>query len=166
MMTTTIRTHADVDSPIGTLTMVADDGVLSGLYLPGHLRGPERASLGEPGDPDDRYFAEIVRQLGEYFAGTRTEFTVPIAPAGTPFQRAVWHELTTIGYGQTRTYAQIARTLGGPQLIRAVGAANARNPISIIVPCHRVIGSDGSLTGYAGGLHRKQFLLDLEAGHL
>jgi methylated-DNA-[protein]-cysteine S-methyltransferase len=165
MMTTTIRTHADVDSPIGRLTLVCDDGVLCGLYLPDHLRGPERASLGDRGDPNDRDFADVVRQLDEYFAGTRTEFTVPVAPAGTPFQRAVWDQLTTIGYGQTRTYAQLARTLGGPWLIRAVGSANARNPISIVVPCHRVIGSDGSLTGYAGGLGRKQFLLDLEARH-
>jgi methylated-DNA-[protein]-cysteine S-methyltransferase len=163
MMTTTIRTtrtHASVTSPIGPLTLLADDGQLCGLYLPGHLRGPSVADLGAA---DARGFEEIIGQLEEYFAGTRTAFTVPIAPAGTPFQRAVWRELTTIPYGQLRTYGQIAETLGGPRLTRAVGAANARNPISIVVPCHRVVGSDGSLTGYAGGLARKQFLLELEA---
>jgi methylated-DNA-[protein]-cysteine S-methyltransferase len=163
MMTTTIpriRTHAGADSPIGALTLVADDAVLSGLYLPGHLRGPSEIDLG---GADPRGFEEIIGQLEEYFAGTRSAFTVPVAPAGTPFQRAVWRELTTIPYGQRRTYGQIAETLGGPRLTRAVGAANARNPISIVVPCHRVVGSDGSLTGYAGGLARKQFLLDLEA---
>jgi methylated-DNA-[protein]-cysteine S-methyltransferase len=163
MMTTTIsttRTHTTVDSPIGTLTLVADDGKLSGLYLPGHLRGPAVAQLG---DADSHGFEEIARQLEEYFAGRRTAFTVPVAPAGTPFQQAVWRELSTIPYGQTRTYGQLAEALGGPRLTRAVGAANGRNPISIVVPCHRVVGSDGSLTGYAGGLARKRYLLDLEA---
>jgi methylated-DNA-[protein]-cysteine S-methyltransferase len=155
-----MRTHTELDSPIGPLTLVADDGVLSGLYLAGHVHGPDQAELGAR---DDDGFGEVKQQLGEYFAGTRTEFTVPVAPSGTPFQRAVWRELTTIPYGQTRTYGEIARTLGGPKLTRAVGAANGRNPISIVVPCHRVVGSDGSLTGYAGGLPRKRFLLDLEA---
>ena len=162
MMMLTTRTHTEVDSPIGRLTLVADDGVLSGLYLPGHLRGPAPERLGDRADDG---FEEIDRQLAEYFAGTRTEFTVPLAPAGTPFQQAVWRELTTIPYGRTRTYGQIALALGGAHLTRAVGAANGRNPISIVVPCHRVIGSDGSLTGYAGGLPRKRFLLDLEARH-
>jgi methylated-DNA-[protein]-cysteine S-methyltransferase len=160
MMTLTTRTHATLRSPIGPLTLVADDGVLSGLYLPGHVRGPRLETLGGP-EPDG--FEEIAGQLAEYFAGARTGFTVPVAPAGTPFQQAVWRELTAIPYGRTRTYGQIADALGGRHLTRAVGAANGRNPISIVVPCHRVVGSDGSLTGYAGGLDRKRFLLDLEA---
>ena len=162
MMTLTTRTNAVIESPLGPLTAVADDGVLSGLYLPGHLRGPGPEHLG---DRDDDGFEEIRRQLTEYFAGTRTEFTLRVAPAGTPFQQSVWRELMTIPYGQTRSYGQLAAALGGPNLTRAVGAANGRNPISIVVPCHRVVGSDGSLTGYAGGLPRKRFLLDLEARH-
>jgi methylated-DNA-[protein]-cysteine S-methyltransferase len=160
MMTLTTRTHTVIDSPLGPLTVVADDGVLSGLYLPGHVRGPGPERLG---DRDDDGFDEITKQLTEYFAGTRTAFTVPVAPAGTPFQQSVWPELMSIPYGQTRSYGQLAHGLGGPHLTRAVGAANGRNPISIVVPCHRVVGSDGSLTGYAGGLPRKRFLLDLEA---
>ena len=160
MMTMTRRTHTTVDSPIGRLTLVADGGVLTGLYLPDHTRGPRPEVLGAD-RPDG--FEEVAAQLEEYFAGARTGFTVPVAPTGTPFQRAVWRELTAIPYGQTRAYGQIADALGGPHLTRAVGAANGRNPISILVPCHRVVGSDGSLTGYAGGLDRKRFLLDLEA---
>jgi methylated-DNA-[protein]-cysteine S-methyltransferase len=160
MMTLTTRTHTVIDSPLGPLTVVADDGVLSGLYLPGHVGGPGPELLG---DRDDDGFDEITKQLGEYFTGARTAFTVPVAPAGTPFQQSVWRELMTIQYGQTRSYGQLANTLGGPHLTRAVGSANGRNPISIVVPCHRVVGSDGSLTGYAGGLPRKRFLLDLEA---
>jgi methylated-DNA-[protein]-cysteine S-methyltransferase len=160
MMTLTTRTHTVIESPLGPLTVVADDGVLSGLYLPDHVRGPGLERLG---DPDEEGFDEIKMQLAEYFAGTRTAFTVPVAPAGTPFQQSVWRELMSIPYGQTRSYGQLAHALGGPHLTRAVGAANGRNPISIVVPCHRVVGSDGSLTGYAGGLPRKWFLLDLEA---
>jgi len=160
MMTLTTRTHTVIDSPLGPLTVVADGGVLSGLYLPGHVRGPGPESLG---DRDDDGFDEVTKQLAEYFAGTRTAFSVPVAPAGTPFQQSVWRELMSIPYGQTRSYGQLANTLGGPHLTRAVGSANGRNPISVVVPCHRVVGSDGSLTGYAGGLPRKRFLLDLEA---
>jgi methylated-DNA-[protein]-cysteine S-methyltransferase len=124
-----------------------------------HQRGPRVETLG----PRARSgFETAVEQLGEYFAGQRIRFTLPIAPAGTEFQRRVWDLLTAIPYGETRTYAQLAGAIGNSAAIRAVGAANARNPISVVVPCHRVVGSAGSLTGYAGGLARKQFLLDLE----
>jgi methylated-DNA-[protein]-cysteine S-methyltransferase len=154
-----VKEHFLMDSPLGTLTLVNTDGVLSGLYMDAHQRGPRVETLG----PRARSgFETAVEQLGEYFAGQRIRFTLPIAPAGTEFQRRLWDLLTAIPYGETRTYAQLAGAIGNRAAIRAVGAANARNPISVVVPCHRVVGSAGSLTGYAGGLARKQFLLDLE----
>jgi methylated-DNA-[protein]-cysteine S-methyltransferase len=109
-------------------------------------------------------FAEVTRQLDGYFAGDRTEFDLPLHPTGTPFQLEVWEALTAIPYGEVRSYGQVAEQLGRPGASRAVGLANGRNPIAVIVPCHRVIGASGSLTGYGGGLHRKRLLLDLEAG--
>ena len=146
-----------MESPIGTLTLVKTDGMLSGLYM-GHpdLRSEQLGPRVEAG------FEDVVEQLDEYFARTRTVFTVPIAPEGTTFQRRVWSELQTIPYGETRSYSQLADAIGKRSAMRAVGAANGRNPISIIVPCHRVIGSNGTLVGYGGGLERKRFLLDLE----
>ena len=102
------------------------------------------------------------RELEEYFAGERRDFTLPLAPAGTPFQQRVWRALEAIPYGETRTYAQIAAAVGNPRAVRAVGGANHRNPLPVVIPCHRVIGADGSLTGYAGGLERKTLLLGLE----
>jgi methylated-DNA-[protein]-cysteine S-methyltransferase len=108
---------------------------------------------------------EVRRQLAEYFAGARRAFALPLAPAGTEFERRVWQALAAIPYGETRSYAEVARTIGRPAACRAVGRANGRNPIAVVIPCHRVIGSDGSLTGYGGGLDLKRFLLDLEAGH-
>jgi methylated-DNA-[protein]-cysteine S-methyltransferase len=108
---------------------------------------------------------EVRRQLAEYFAGARRAFALPLAPAGTEFERRVWQALAAIPYGETRSYAEVALTIGRPAACRAVGRANGRNPIAIVIPCHRVIGSDGSLTGYGGGLDLKRFLLDLEAGH-
>ena len=155
-----MKTHKIIDSPIGPLTLVAADGALCGLYLEGHIRRPDRAAFGDPAGTD---FEAAEEQLEQYFAGQRTEFTVPTLIAGTDFQRRVWGLLVQIPYGQTRTYAQLAETIGDRALSRAIGAANGRNPISIIVPCHRLIGSDGSLTGYAGGLERKRYLLELEA---
>lgn len=155
-----MKTHKIIDSPIGPLTLVATDGALCGLYLEGHSRRPDRAAFGDPVDPG---FEAVEEQLGQYFAGQRTEFAVPTRVAGTDFQRRVWGLLVQIPYGQTRTYAQLAGAIGNRALSRAIGAANGRNPISIIVPCHRLIGSDGSLTGYAGGLERKRYLLELEA---
>lgn len=151
--------HAVVDTSIGELTLVGDGRVLSGLYFPDHVRHP---GAGTFGPRDDRAFADARAQLAEYFAGARTEFDLVLAPQGNDFQRTVWRLLTAIPYGQTRSYGQLAAQLGDPGLARAVGAANGRNPISIVVPCHRVVGHDGSLTGYAGGLERKAFLLDLE----
>lgn len=156
-----MRTHTTVESPIGDLTLVNDGAVLVGLYLHEHRHGPEADRLGAV---STRGFEAAVEQLGQYFAGERKTFDLPLAPAGTEFQRRVWSELRRIPYGQTRTYAQIAAGVDGGRTtaVRAVGAANGRNPISIIVPCHRVVGSDGSLTGYAGGVERKAFLLALE----
>lgn len=155
-----MRTHKVIDSPIGELTLVAIDGVLCGLYTEGRARIPDLATFG---DLACIGFEAIEEQLGQYFAGRRTEFTVPTLLAGTGFQRRVWALLAQIPYGQTQTYAQLAVAIGKRSLSRAVGAANGRNPISIIVPCHRLIGSHGALTGYAGGLERKRYLLELEA---
>ena len=116
--------------------------------------------------PVDGSLDEAAGQLGEYFAGERRTFDLPLAPEGTDFQRRVWAQLRAIPYGSTSTYGEVARAIGATNGFRAVGLANGRNPIAIIVPCHRVIGADGSLTGYAGGMERKRFLLDLEAGGL
>jgi methylated-DNA-[protein]-cysteine S-methyltransferase len=157
-----MTTHFLLDSPVGTLTLVKTDGILSGLYM-----GPApdvRPSM--LGDRAESGFDDVVSQLNEYFARTRTEFTLPIAPAGTSFQQRVWNALTAIPYGHTLSYRDLAETIGNRSAMRAVGAANGRNPISIIVPCHRVIGSNGSLVGYGGGLERKRFLLSLEGARL
>src|SRR5205807_5632410 len=117
----------------------------------------------EPGWRADRgAFADVSRQLAEYFAGDRTAFNVPLAAGGTPFQRAVWEGLQDIPYGETVSYGELARRIGRPSAVRAVGLANGRNPIAVIVPCHRVIGADGTLTGYGGGIERKRLLLELE----
>ena len=155
-----MQTHTVVESPIGDLTLVNTDGVLSGLWMGHRARGWTRADLGEGGRSG---FEQAVEELGEYFAGERRKFTVPTAARGNAFQQRVWGRLRQIPFGQTRSYGKVARELGDPGLARAVGSANARNPVGIVVPCHRVIGSDGSLTGYAGGLERKRFLLHLEA---
>jgi len=151
-------------SPIGDLTIVVDDqGRLVRLELPNGRttrRGStDAAPRHRPGDPGDH----VVRQLAEYFAGERRTFTLELAPSGTPFQQRAWRALQRIPFGQTRSYAQQATTLGNPRAVRAVGGANGRNPIAIVVPCHRVIGKDGSLTGFGGGLSCKRWLLDHEA---
>jgi methylated-DNA-[protein]-cysteine S-methyltransferase len=151
--------HTVVDSPLGALTLVASGEALTGIYFKEHLRRPSPGALG-PDDPDG--FAEATRQLREYFAGERRQFDLPLAPRGEPFQQRVWQLLKQIPYGETRSYGQLARELGDPALAQAVGAAHGRNPISVVVPCHRVVGADGSLTGYAGGLERKRALLELE----
>jgi methylated-DNA-[protein]-cysteine S-methyltransferase len=149
-----------VSSPIGRLLLTGDGHALTGLWMLDAERHSVR-DLGLTSSPSA--FIEVERQLSEYFAGDRKEFTVPLAPAGTPFQLAVWTQLTTIPYGSTVSYGDIARALGKRLVAsRAVGLANGANPISIIVPCHRVIGADGSLTGYGGGLERKELLLRLE----
>jgi methylated-DNA-[protein]-cysteine S-methyltransferase len=151
--------HTVVDSPLGPLTLVGTDGALTGLYMDRQRYRPEPETFG---DRDDVPFAEAARQLEEYFAGTRTRFDLPLAMAGTPFQRQVWEALRAIPYGRTVSYGQLADRLGRPTAARAVGLANGHNPIGIIVPCHRVVGASGDLTGYGGGLDRKRRLLDFE----
>ncbi len=158
-MTTTRWTS--VDSPIGPLLLTASDRGLTGVYMEVHRHGPGGPRLGW--ERDDAAFATAHRQLDEYFAGERTSFDLPLDPVGTPFQLVVWEVLRTIPYGEVRSYGEIAVQIGRPGAARAVGLANGRNPISIIVPCHRVIGASGALTGYGGGLERKQHLLQLEA---
>ncbi|ARP73150.1 methylated-DNA--[protein]-cysteine S-methyltransferase [Streptomyces pluripotens] len=157
-----MKRHTVTDSPYGPLTLVADtDGVLCGLYMTDQRHRPPQESFG-PNDDDLRCFARTREQLSAYFAGELTEFTIEVAPQGTPFQRRVWEQLTRIPYGETRTYGELAEALGSPGASRAVGLANGRNPVGIVVPCHRVIGADGSLTGYGGGLERKRRLLECE----
>jgi methylated-DNA-[protein]-cysteine S-methyltransferase len=147
-------------SPVGELTLVGDADALTGLYMTDHRHRP---ALPAGVRRDDAAFDEVRRQLGQYFAGERTRFILPLRMEGTDFQRAVWRALLDVEYGQTISYGELARRIGRPHASRAVGLANGRNPISIVVPCHRVIGSSGSLTGYGGGMDRKRFLLDLEA---
>jgi methylated-DNA-[protein]-cysteine S-methyltransferase len=154
------RSHAVVDSPVGPLTLVAVDGALSGLYMDEQRHRPAPEVFGEPADdPGGSPFAEAARQLREYFDGERTEFDLPLALDGTAFQQRVWAALRAIPYGQTVSYGQLADQLGQPSASRAVGLANGKNPVGIIVPCHRVVGADGSLTGYGGGIERKRYLL-------
>lgn len=153
------RVHTVIDSPVGPLTLVAVDGILAGCYMDAQRHRPVDAVFGEP-DPDP--FCAAIEQLGEYFAGARLDFDLPLAVAGTPFQRRVWAALRDIPYGETESYGGLAARIGAPGASRAVGLANGRNPIGIIVPCHRVIGASGSLTGYGGGIERKRQLLDME----
>jgi methylated-DNA-[protein]-cysteine S-methyltransferase len=152
-------THTIVDSPLGDLTLVARDGVLSGLYFPGHWYMPEPDVFGVR---SERGFEPARRQLGEYFDGERTGFELATTASGDEFQRRVWELIGRIPFGQTTTYGEMAGELGDPTLARKVGGAVGRNPLSVMVPCHRVVGKDGKLTGYAGGLERKRFLLELE----
>jgi methylated-DNA-[protein]-cysteine S-methyltransferase len=157
-MTTTGR-YCRTPSPIGQLLLVGDQGKLVGLFVADHDRSP---AVEAGWIEDEDAFAEARRQLDEYFAGTRTDFDLDIDLAGTPFQVAVWQALLDVRYGETASYGEIAREIGRPAACRAVGAANGRNPISIVVPCHRVIGGDGTLTGYGWGTERKAWLLDHE----
>ncbi|HVF32598.1 MAG TPA: methylated-DNA--[protein]-cysteine S-methyltransferase [Acidimicrobiales bacterium] len=153
------RTYTSVGSPLGPLLLVGDDQGLAGLYLASH----ERCRPPEPGWTEDASaLAGTALQLEEYFAGTRTTFDVELDLVGTPFQVEVWTALCAIPYGETISYAELARRIGRPAAVRAVGSANGRNPVSIIVPCHRVIGADGRLTGYGWGTERKAWLLDHE----
>jgi methylated-DNA-[protein]-cysteine S-methyltransferase len=158
-------TQSIVASPIGPLTLVAADGGLAGVYMDAQRHLPPACTLGEPCGPDGPHAASLAAaagQLAEYFAGARTRFELPLATGGTGFQRRVWAALRDIPYGETISYGELARRIGSASASRAVGLANGRNPVSIIVPCHRVVGSNGSLTGYGGGLDRKRFLLGLE----
>lgn len=156
-MTTTYT--STLDTSFGPILLCGDGDFLTGLHFPGHKHW---AGLDPTWQRDDTRFAAAREQLTEYFAGQRREFDVPVRLHGTSFQQCVWQELTRIPHGVTITYAELARRIGRPTATRAVGAANGRNPVSIIVPCHRVIGASGELTGYGGGLDNKRRLLDLE----
>jgi methylated-DNA-[protein]-cysteine S-methyltransferase len=155
--------YSHFESPIGELLAVGDGEALHGLYM---QEGRTRTAVRPEWNLADQPFAEVREQLGQYFAGERIVFELPLKMAGDPFRRRVWSALQDIPFGETASYGEVARRIGEPSAARAVGVANARNPIAIIVPCHRVIGADGSLTGYGGGLQRKRFLLDLEGGVL
>lgn len=175
--TTGTSIHTTFASPVGQLTLVADAGRLTGLYFPHHWYMPDPATFGTRSDHE---FGEAKRQLAEYFAGERDRFDLPVDARGDEFQRRVWDLVSQIPYGQTTTYGDLARELSGPApasgaapasgtapatgtvLAKDVGAAVGRNPLCILVPCHRVVGKNGALTGYAGGLGRKRFLLNLE----
>jgi methylated-DNA-[protein]-cysteine S-methyltransferase len=153
-----------VDSPVGKLLVAGDD---RGRVTTVAMAGQRYEAEPEPGwrfDPDG--LESMADQLHRYFARELKDFDLPLAPEGTPFQRTVWDQLQAIPYGETISYAELARRVGRPGAARAVGSANGRNPIAIVIPCHRVIASDGTLGGYGGGLGRKQFLLDLEAGRV
>ncbi|MGW0365741.1 methylated-DNA--[protein]-cysteine S-methyltransferase [Streptomyces sp. NPDC002990] len=158
------KRHTVVDSPYGPLTLVATQGVLSGLYMTGQRHRPGEESFGERVAATEAPFPEVVRQLTAYFAGELRSFDVPVRLEGTDFQRRVWEQLVRIPYGETWSYGQLAATLGKPNASRAVGLANGKNPVGIIVPCHRVIGASGGMTGYGGGIERKVRLLAFESG--
>lgn len=151
----------EIKSPVGRLTLIASSEALVGVLWEREREG--RVTF-EPRVRDDDHpvLVLVEEQLRQYFAGARTGFEIPLAFVGTEFQKKVWAELLRIPYGETRSYSQIANALGNPGAVRAVGAANGRNPLSILAPCHRVVGANGSLTGFAGGLEAKQFLLSLE----
>ena len=154
--------YTQFDSPVDLITLTSDGSSLTGLYMNEHKHAKLFA---DEWIRDDQAapFPDTVRQLTEYFAGQRTEFDLPMAPVGTPFQKTVWNALREIPYGQKVSYGELAAALGNPNASRAVGLANGRNPISIVVPCHRVVGSNGKLVGYGGGLERKEILLNLES---
>jgi methylated-DNA-[protein]-cysteine S-methyltransferase len=155
--------HATTESELGLLTLVADGSDLTGLYFPGHWTRPGPASFGPQVEAHgDALFTQTAEQLAQYLAGHRTAFELPVATHGSPFEERVWALLGQIPYGSLTTYGALATELGDRALAQDVGRAVGRNPLSVIVPCHRVIGANGKLTGYAGGLRRKQFLLELE----
>jgi methylated-DNA-[protein]-cysteine S-methyltransferase len=155
--------HAIVESPIGPITLVSADGSLTGLYMEVAGHPPKEERLGQRVDvADDDVLVKAASQLESYFAGELTDFDLPVQLEGTGFQRTVWQSLRDIPYGQTISYGELARRIGQPSASRAVGLANGRNPVSIVVPCHRVVGANGSMTGYGGGIDRKVYLLGLE----
>lgn len=155
----TSLTYRTIDSPVGPLTLAGRGSTLMHLRMTNQSHDPDRSGW-TPAGPDA--FADVVEQLNAYFAGALTDFGVDLELAGTEFQQRVWAALRTIPYGETRSYGEIAEQIGSPGAARAVGLANGRNPIAIIVPCHRVIGAAGSMTGYGGGIDRKKMLLTLE----
>lgn len=155
-----------LDSPIGRLRLVATDQGLSHLLFD-QLAGDDTDSDGDPAEADNHpVLAAAIAQLEEYFAGQRQEFDIPLDLTGTEFQRAAWSALASVPFGETRSYRQQAEAIGRPRAVRAIGAANGRNPVPIVLPCHRIVGSDGSLTGYGGGLPIKEFLLNHEQEQL
>jgi methylated-DNA-[protein]-cysteine S-methyltransferase len=155
--------YTTIDSPIGELLLLGDDRGLSGLYM---QEGRKPARIANDWERDASAFASAIAQLDEYFDGRRATFDVPLELRGSPFEQRVWRALQDIPYGETASYGEVAQRIGAPSAARAVGLANGRNPIAVIVPCHRVIGANGTLTGYGGGLERKQLLLELEQGQL
>lgn len=153
--------YRPIPTPLGPLFATAVGGSLTGLYFEGGRHAPP-ISPSWVEDKQHRALAECARQLADYFSGRRRDFDLPMAPSGTPFQVRVWREIARIPYGETISYAELARRAGAPGSARAAGAATGRNPLSIVVPCHRVVASGGALTGYAGGLERKARLLEIE----
>jgi methylated-DNA-[protein]-cysteine S-methyltransferase len=163
-MSTSLTIHTSVDTPVGALLLTADDSGLTSVRFEEWRAVPARpqpAWLEDDGARGDAsaVLAEARRQLADYFAGRTRGFDLPLAPHGTPFQRRVWEALRALAWGETVSYAELARRVGAPGAARAVGAANGRNPLPIVVPCHRVIGADGTLTGFGGGVGRKEWLL-------
>lgn len=159
-----MRTHTLIESPVGPLTIVAENGQICCLYMDLQRHRPHGDELGKPDPrgPEAEPFRAAAEQLGAYFAGELTTFDLPLAPLGSAFQQRVWAALQEIPFGETESYGDLAERIGSPGAARAVGLANGKNPIGIVIPCHRVVGSNGSLTGYGGGLDRKRQLLDLE----
>ena len=154
-----MKRYCYCDSPIGRMLLVGKNGVLEKLHFP---NSTEQLQIPVEWQEDKESFTETLEQLRQYFAGNRRQFDLPISPQGTPFQERVWQELCKIPYGETASYGMIAQRIGKPKACRAVGMANSKNPIPIIIPCHRIIGKDGSLTGFGGGLPVKKQLLELE----
>jgi methylated-DNA-[protein]-cysteine S-methyltransferase len=161
-----IKLTCSMSSPLGPILLVADapGEALAGIYLDRQKYFPDDAGAWSDA-PSLPVFRKATAQLGEYFAGTRTAFDLPLAPEGTAFQRAVWTAIGAVPFGATISYGELARRCGRPSAVRAAGAATGRNPLTIVIPCHRIVGSSGALTGYAGGLERKRALLALEARH-
>ncbi|HEX3461576.1 MAG TPA: methylated-DNA--[protein]-cysteine S-methyltransferase [Acidimicrobiales bacterium] len=157
---TAVTTHTTIASPVGDLTVVATSGAVVGVYFPDHWYRPERSAFGAPAESG---FEAVRNQLSEYFSGERRTFDVRSHGEGDEMQQRVWHLIDQVPYGETSTYGELAQMLGDGTTPQEVGATVGRNPLSILVPCHRIVGRGGKLTGYAGGLPRKQFLLDLEA---
>jgi methylated-DNA-[protein]-cysteine S-methyltransferase len=151
--------HTVLETRLGMVTVVREEGALTGLYFPHHWPRPDRTAFGPR---TDEGFEDVARQLGEYLDGERSEFELPLKIKGTEFDRRVWELISGVPYGETTTYGDLARSLGGGTDPRDVGAAVGRNPLCIVIPCHRVVGSTGKLTGYAGGLGRKGTLLEIE----
>jgi methylated-DNA-[protein]-cysteine S-methyltransferase len=158
--------YCEVQSPLGPMRLVANTQGLSGIFFIGQRwdvpAQPDWEKLDNLTDPKAQFLLLADQQLKEYWQGDRVEFTLPLAPTGTEFQQSVWSQISTVKYGRFLTYGEIAHRLGNPKASRAVGAATGKNPLSIVVPCHRILGGNQQLTGYAGGLDRKQYLIDLE----